>query len=126
MDFAYMPQYALEPPSQPEIFRIPLLPHNFSPPRDSTVLQEAVEEVIRPEISTVSANGNYVVSAMSEVTDNHSIEINPYDLTKQVSMAAMRVMDDVKIGMAREESIVREIWSGMLDDIFGSSKLGRA
>ena len=121
-----MPQYALETPSQPEIFRIPLLPHNFSPPRENAVLQEAVEEVIRPEISTVSANGNYVVSAISEVTDNHAIEINPYDLTRQVTMAAMRVVDDVKIGMAREESIVREIWSGMLDDFFGSSKLGRA
>ena len=46
-----------------------------------------MEPVIRPTIETASADGTNVVSAMSEVTDNHSVEIDmfgkPYLLSRQ-------------------------------------------
>lgn len=82
-----MPRHSLEETAPPEVMRTPLLPHNFFPPRTGEGLQEAIESVVRPEISTVSADGTHIESpsAMSEVTDNHAAELDPYDLTKQVT-----------------------------------------
>ncbi|KAL9122357.1 MAG: hypothetical protein Q9187_001092 [Circinaria calcarea] len=126
IDFAYMPQYTLEEPSPSHIFRIPLLPDNYNPPRQGGALQEAVEEVIRPEISTTSADDTHRVSAMSEVTDNDAVELDPYDLTKQVSMAAKRVMGNVKEEVAGEQGIVKQLWTGLLDDLLGVKKVAKA
>ena len=78
IDFAYMPQFTLGQTSPPEIMRIPLLPDNYEPPRRSMAHQEAVEPVIRPTIETASADGTHMVSAMSEVTDNHAMDIDVF------------------------------------------------
>ncbi|KAL8660499.1 MAG: hypothetical protein Q9202_006494 [Teloschistes flavicans] len=112
-----MPQHTLEEATPPEIIRIPLLPHNFFPPRNAEGLQGAVDSVVRPEISTVSANSTHIESpsAMSEVTDNHAIEIDPYNLTSKVTVAAANI---AKVP-AREASAMRELWGGLLDDLFG-------
>ena len=69
IDYVHMPQYELLHETPPEIMRIPLLPTNFFPSRSSHAHQEAVEPVIRPEISTVSADSTHIASpsAMSEV-----------------------------------------------------------
>ena len=121
-----MPQYALEEPAPSYIFRIPLLPDNYNPPRRSGALLEAVEEVIRPEISTASADGTHRVSAMSEVTDSHAAELDPYDLTKKVSMAAKKVMGNVKEEVAKEQGMVKELWTGLLDDLLGAKTVAKA
>ena len=62
---------------------------------------------------------------MSEVTDNHAIELNPYDLTKKVTAAANKTAEDAmdKIG---EGETVRQLWSGLLDDLFGSKRVSKA
>ncbi|KAL8704087.1 MAG: hypothetical protein Q9201_002748 [Fulgogasparrea decipioides] len=124
IDFAYMPQHTLEEAAPPEISRIPLLPHNFFPPRTSESLQEAVESVVRPEISTVSANSTHIESpsAMSEVTDNHAIELDPYNLTNKVTAAAAKI---AKAPM-KEVGAIRELWGGLLDDLFGSKRVLKA
>lgn len=127
IDFAYMPQHTLEEATPPEIMRIPLLPHNFSPPRTEQGLGEAVEDVVRPEISLVSANGTHIEnpSAMSEVTDNLAIPLDPYDLTSKVTAAATKTAEDA-MEKIREAGTVRELWTGLLDDIFGSRRLSKA
>lgn len=119
-----MPQHTLEEATPPEIIRIPLLPHNFFPPRNAEGLQGAVDSVVRPEISTVSANSTHIESpsAMSEVTDNHAIEIDPYNLTSKVTVAAANI---AKVP-AREASAMRELWGGLLDDLFGPRRVSKA
>ena len=127
IDFAFMPQYAILEPKQPEIMRIPLLPDNYYPPRRSEAHQEAVEPVIRPEISTVSADSTHIASpsAMSEVTDNHAIELDPYDLTSKVTAAAA-TMTGMPVEKLKESGVMKEIWDGLLDDLLGSKKAARA
>lgn len=127
IDFAYMPKHTLEEATPPEVIRIPLLPHNFFPPRTEQGLEEAVEPVVRPEISLVSANGTHIEnpSAMSEVTDNHAIPLDPYDLTSKVTAAATKTAEDA-VDKIRKAGTVRELWSGLLDDLFGSKRMAKA
>ncbi|MCJ1470544.1 hypothetical protein MMC07_009190 [Pseudocyphellaria aurata] len=127
IDYAYMPQFQLAETSHPEVLRIPLLPDNSSPLRNDEDHGEAVESVIRPEISTVSADSTHIdsPSAMSEVTDNHSMELDPYDLTSKVTAAAAKVAQ-VPEENPTEPGWVKEIWNGFLDDLFGSGKHAKA
>ncbi|KAI4087668.1 MAG: hypothetical protein LQ344_006623 [Seirophora lacunosa] len=127
IDFAYMPQHTLDEAAPPEVMRIPLLPHNFFPPRAEQGLGEAIDDVIRPEISLVSASSTHIESpsAMSEVTDNHAVDVDPYDLTNKVTAAATKTVEDA-MNRRREEGTVRELWSGLLDDLFGSRRMSKA
>lgn len=86
-----------------------------------------MESVIRPEISTVSADGTHVASpsAMSEVTDNHAIELDPYDLTTKVTAAAQK-MGELPAEKLKEAGVVKELWMGLLDDLMGGRKVSRA
>lgn len=127
IDFAYMPQHTLDEAAPPEVMRIPLLPHNFFPPRAEQGLGEAIDDVIRPEISLVSASSTHIESpsAMSEVTDNHAVDVDPYDLTNKVTAAATKTAEDA-MNRRREEGTVRELWNGLLDDLFGSRRVSKA
>ncbi len=62
---------------------------------------------------------------MSEVVDNHAIDLDPYDLTSKVHAAASKVTG-IPVETLKEPGVVRELWNGFLDDIFGSKKVGRA
>ncbi|KAK4695607.1 hypothetical protein P7C71_g2176, partial [Lecanoromycetidae sp. Uapishka_2] len=120
-----MPQYELEAPRNTDILRVPILPHNDTAPSQNN---EAFESVVRPEISTVSANGTHIdsPSSMHEVTDNHAIELSPFDLTSQVSNAATAAavqMTGMSAERLKEPGVVKELWEGMMDDILGSKKL---
>ncbi len=94
---------------------MPILPQNdTTPARDN----EALESVVRPEISTVSANGTHIdsPSAMHEVTDNHAIELSPFDLTNKVSNAATAAavqMTGMSAKRLREPGVVQELWDGI-------------
>ena len=85
-----------------------------------------MEPVIRPEISTVSADSTHIASpsAMSEVTDNHAIELDPYDLTAKVNAAAKK-MSELPAEKLKDVGVLKELWMGFLDDMFGR-KVGRA
>ncbi|KAL8658525.1 MAG: hypothetical protein Q9226_000938 [Calogaya cf. arnoldii] len=123
IDFAYMPQHALEGAALSEVMRIPLLPYNDS----ATGHEEADESVIRPQISLVSANSTHIESpsAMSEVTDNHAVDLDPFDLTNKVTAAASKIAE-VPMEKIREASTLRQLWTGFVDDIFGSKPISRA
>ncbi|KAL8798716.1 MAG: hypothetical protein Q9182_006449 [Xanthomendoza sp. 2 TL-2023] len=113
----------LEEAAAPEVIRIPRLPHNFS----KTNHEEAEERVVRPQISLVSANSTHIESpsAMSEVTDNHAAELDPYDLTNKVTAAAS-MMAETPLEKIREAGTIRQLWSGLIDDLFGSKPISRA
>ena len=128
IDFAYMPQHELRAPPQGDIIRVPILPHNTTAARPA---QEVIESVITPEIATVSASGTHIESpsAMSDVTDNHALELSPYDLTGKVANAAAAAASNIT-GMSterlKEPGVVQELWSGILDDILGGKKMAKA
>jgi hypothetical protein len=124
IDFAYMPQIELDTPPHNDIMRVPILPDNTTAPGR---LGEAAELVVRPEISTVSANGTHIdsPSAMYEVVDNHAAELSPFDLTNKVTTAATEATSKMT-GMSAERlkapGVVKELWNGLLDDILGAKK----
>ena len=127
IDFAYMPQHTLKEDAPPEIMRIPLLPHNFFPPRETQAHQEAVESVVRPQISTVSANSTHIESpsAMSEVTDNHAIELDPYDLTNKVTAAAAKIAE-MPLSSVKRVGVMRELWTELCDALLGPKRVSKA
>lgn len=127
IDFAYFPQYELQTPSQSEIIRVPILPQNSTAPGRS---EEVVESVVRPQITTISADGTHIdsPSAMSEVTDNHAVDLSPFDLTNTVTNAATAAASKVTgmpAGKLKEPGILQELWSGLLDDILGGKKIAK-
>ena len=121
-----MPQYELEEPTQPEIIRIPLLPNNYTTPRNGDIDPGVIEPVIRPEISTVSADSTHIdsPSAMSEVTDNHAVELDPFDLTSKVTVAASK-MAGMPVSTVKEPGAVSQLLNGVLDDLLGSKKISQ-
>lgn len=125
IDFAYFPQYELREPAKNEIMRIPILPFNSTAPARSN---EALESVIRPEITTASANGTHIESpsAMSDVTDNPGhTDLNPFDLTNTVTTAASKATG-MPVETLQEPGVVVELWNGLLDDILGARKTAKA
>lgn len=128
VDSCYMPRFEIEEQVYPEIRRIPLLPDNYSNDDAKAARQEAMTEtVVRPEISTVSADGTHIdcPSAMSEVTDNHAIELDPYDLTNKVKAAAAATMESMRLEELKEPGVLAELWNSLLDDLLGSKKLAK-
>ncbi|KAL9073204.1 MAG: hypothetical protein Q9161_003036 [Pseudevernia consocians] len=124
IDFAYFPQYELRKPANNEIMRIPILPFNSTAPARS---DEALESVIRPEITTASANGTHIESpsAMSDVTDNPGPDLDPFDLTTTVTTAASKATG-VPIEKLQAPGVVQELWNGLLDDILGARKTAKS
>lgn len=133
VDFAYFPKlFAPEFNPEPAAIRVPILPHVDS---DSA---EAVFErypeldaaaggyqdtnagndgaVLKPEISAI--NGD-TASAMSDVHDGHHIEEMSVEaltsLTETVSKSARQFVDKAQTN----DSTVRQIWDGFLDDLLG-------
>ncbi|KAI9680552.1 MAG: hypothetical protein M1817_003992 [Caeruleum heppii] len=92
--------------------------------------------VIRPEISLMAHESTYVhpPSAMSEVTDNSAMTIDPFDLTKRVTEAATNAAAQAarQLGAKHAEVVLKEkgtlgeVWSGFLDDLFGGPSIKSA
>ena len=61
---------------------------------------------------------------MSEVTDNHAIELDPYDLTAKVNAAAKQ-MGELPSKKMKDVGVFKELWLSMLDDLLGGKKVGR-
>lgn len=81
---------------------------------------------MKPQIYTVAGAGSDVAaSAMSEVVDNHAVDLDPFSLTEAVGRS--RVGEE----MNRRESgsgvaqtgVIRELWTGFLDDVMGPKEL---
>ncbi|KAI9850088.1 MAG: hypothetical protein M1838_006100 [Thelocarpon superellum] len=137
IDYAYMP----EPPAPPtprEWIAVPFLPDNFAPMRDPGAAEVMDTAVMRPQISTAALESTHVhaPSAMSEVTDNAAMKIDPYELTKTVNGAAAEALSKLQgKGAAtlraikdgdEEPSVFKEIWDGFLDDLLGTRAKARS
>ena len=122
-----MPQLSSPAPRR-EWISVPFLPDNFAPVRSAAVAEVTDTAVLRPEISTAALESTHAhaPSAMSEVTDNAAIRLNPFDLTQTVNGAAVEAAS--KLGAhstqaaLEEAGSLREVWSGFLDDLLGAPK----
>jgi hypothetical protein len=128
IDTVNTPSVTPNAPPLPEVMRPPLLPDNDSPPPGTAVSDKeaAIEPVIRPEITTVCADGTHIdtPSAMSEVTDNHAADLDPYDLASKVTAAAAKP-SDVATKKVEEPGSAKALWNGLLDDLFGEKKVSK-
>lgn len=152
IDFAYLPKLfdgSLDPP--PRGIRVPILPHmdsteaqgilarnpeldaaagGFQEPGGNNNSKNKTNSVMKAQIvtaqETMADGGAYVdldlgshASAMSEVVDNHDVELGIdrlTELTETVGKSARKMVDRV------DESGMRPIWKGLMDDIFGEKK----
>lgn len=82
---------------------------------------------MKPQIYTVAGSGADVsASAMSEVVDNHAVDIDPFSLTEAVSRS--RVGEEIqrsRNGGSSQPGVVSELWSGFLDDVLGPKEVAR-
>jgi len=122
IDFAFLPvSYgSFDVDTSPP--RVPILPDNYSTTSNSHYTEPV--PVMKPEIHTVAADSTHThgPSAMSEVTDNHAMEVDPFELTQTVKKAAGLAVGGVEEGA----STVKAVWSGFLDDLLGKkSSVGK-
>ncbi|KAL4873162.1 hypothetical protein BDV12DRAFT_98114 [Aspergillus spectabilis] len=112
VDFAYLPSIT-ESHASSDI-PVPILPDIYThhdPTRPS-------DYPMKPQVYTVSGDGaNVSASPMSEVVDNDSVEIDPFSLTEAVGKS--RYAAELKSQQNEAPGVVRELWSGLLDDLLG-------
>ena len=116
IDFFFFPEVPEPPPINPfSKLRVPLLPDNYNPDRSATSAHavEAPDEAIpRPEISIIASSPeNVAPAAMSEVVGNDGLDVDIGALTTGFSTTAI---EDPK-----EPGILKELWTGIVDDFFG-------
>lgn len=126
VDFIYMPSMAdLDVSPVHTHPKVPVLPDLYSHhPRTSLS-----DPPMKPQIYTVAGEGaDIAASAMSEVVDNVAVDIDPFSLTEAVGRS--RVGEELSRGQnggnaSREPGVVRELWSGFLDDVLGPKEPAR-
>lgn len=117
IDFFYFPE---APKTAQETsfakLRVPLLPDNYAPDRsaNSAHAVETLDTAVpSPEIHIVASHPEQVLpAAMSEVVGNDGLDVDIGDLTSGFSSA--------KPEEKKESGVLQELWSGLVDDIFGA------
>lgn len=112
MDFAYFP--TTDADAEPEVFRVPILPNNYTV---SSKVAEVEEVVMKPQISTMSADAVFL--PMSDLSDGHSLNIDFHSMADKVA-ANLRSM---KVPVEEQASVAKQIWNDMVDDILGTKKV---
>jgi hypothetical protein len=125
IEFAHLPstaQLALDPsaPDDSDPFsrlRVPLLPDNFEPDRsqlDGHSPEELDGPIAPAEISVIAAHPEQVVpAALTEV-----VGVDPDGL----ELSFVHEGEEQQQSVGAEGGMVRDIWAGLMEDIFGSSK----
>jgi len=117
MDFAYLPAFDGTLDDGHTGIRVPILPDAYDIQSSKVPTLEPDGPISKPEIYSVTDThaDTHGPSAMSDVVDNHAIDIDPYGLTATVGKAAKKVSEQAGV----EVGFVKQLWKGFLDDIFG-------
>lgn len=132
IDFAFLPKlFEAEWGPQPAQIRVPILPHIDSDDAEAVLekypqLDAAAggyqdtpghDTLMKPQISAVNEDS---ASAMSDVHDgNHATEMSVEiltALTETVGKSARQFVDQLQ---DKDETTIRKLWDGLLDDILG-------
>ncbi|EPS28670.1 hypothetical protein PDE_03616 [Penicillium oxalicum 114-2] len=118
VDFIHLPNMSTldAPSSRPAGPRVPVLPDLYSH-HDSPSVPGAPP--MKPQIYSVSGGDISAPSPMSEVVDNHAVDIDPFSLTEAVGRSRIGEEMARSNGSRKEPSLVKELWSGFLDDVLG-------
>ncbi|KAG0156856.1 hypothetical protein PDIDSM_4038 [Penicillium digitatum] len=117
VDFVYMPSMAdLDAAPLQRGIQVPVLPELPSIPWRQT----PTAPPMKPQIYTVSGAGADVpASAMSEVVDNHAVDLDPFSPTEAVSRSRVGEEIQRRSNGSSEPGVIRELWAGFLDDVMG-------
>lgn len=118
VDFVYMPAMSeIEAGPVRSTPRIPVLPdlHSLAETPSPSA------PPMKPQIYTVSGGDVTAASPMSEVVDNHSVDIDPFSLTEAVSrsLTGQEQQRRANGSQSGEPGVVKELWAGFLDDVLG-------
>jgi hypothetical protein len=116
IDFFFFPEIPEPAPTNPFAkLRVPLLPDNYNPdrsPGSSHALESLDEAVPGPEISIIASHPEGVVPAtISEVVGNDGLDVDIGQWTASFKSASNKT--------PKEPGVLKELWSGFLDDILG-------
>lgn len=110
-------------------FRVPRLPLQFFPPKNGSSTSAAASDIDAPVqrtiISTTSGDASHISSntTLSEVHDASSAEHLDFEgMVAKLSGAAEAMAKRVEEESPKAGGIVRQVWSGLLDDLFGAKK----
>jgi len=100
--------------------RVPILPDAYT----HYEYGPSTPSPMKPEIYIVSEMNSDVSgpSPLSEVVDNHAVDIDPFELTEAVSRARSRAMGSSTATSGEGDTVrgaVKELWNGFLDDLLG-------
>ena len=117
IDFAYLPNFDGTLDDGHSNIRVPIVPDAYDTKSKDVPHLAPDGPIMKPEIYTVTQTqaDTHAPTAMSEVADNHAADMDPFGLTETVGKAARKVVD--KAG--GEAGIVKQVWDGLLDDLFG-------
>jgi hypothetical protein len=102
--------------------QVPVLPDLTSHPEFSSPSAPPM----KPQIYTVAGSGaDVAASAMSEVVDNHAVDLDPFSLTEAVGRSRVgEEMNRTESGSGvAQTGVIRELWSGFLDDVMGPKEI---
>jgi len=121
IDFFFFPEVPEPPPTNPFArLRVPLLPDNYSPDRSANsahAIETPDHAVPRQEIHIIANHpDNVQPAAMSEVVGNDGIDVDISQLTAGFT--------DTPSKDKEEPGVLKELWSGVIDDIFGAKIAG--
>lgn len=97
--------------------RIPTLPDNYV---RRTETQTDYVSPMKPQVYAVGElSSDSAVSVMSDVVDNHAVDIDPFSLTEAVGKSRDSAIRAQNGGQSQETGIFRDLWSGIVEDILG-------
>ncbi|KAK5138343.1 hypothetical protein LTR08_003404 [Meristemomyces frigidus] len=117
MDFAYFPDLDPDNKEAAEVMRVPIIMNNYTRPKTGAHAPEAKETVVmRPQISTMSADAVYL--PMAEHSDGHAMNVDFYAMADKVSASIKRM----QVPVEQQASMMKQLWSDIVDDMLGTKK----
>jgi hypothetical protein len=124
IDFAYLPENIFDPENPEAAIRVPLLPTNFFPHRTGAHALEAEEEaVLKPMVNSISTDGaDDRISTIAELSDNNAMSIDFQGMAERVAAATKKNVSP----MIEQSSILKQLWTGLVEDVRGQPAKGTA
>jgi len=113
IDFAFFPEFADPDNFEATQVRVPIIPTNFSPPRTGAHAPEEETVVMKPQISTMSADAIYL--PMSDLSDGHSLNIDFHAMADKVAVNLRRM----QVPVEKQAGMMKQLWNDMVDDMLG-------
>lgn len=116
IDFAYLPAIEPDDGQAADFLRVPIVPDNYNPPRTGAHAPEAETVVMKPQISTMSADAVFL--PMSDMSDGNALNIDFHAMADRVSANLRRM----KVPVEEQAGLMKQLWNDIVDDMVGASK----